>query len=347
MEENRVIMREYKPGDEVEILDLFQKVFGVDRTINRWNWQFKNNVFGGGWITLAEIRNEIVAQYCMMRYHLNFMGREIIAGQSCDTMVRSDQRGQKWFSRLASANYKYASEEGAKAVFGFPNRDSYPGFMRDLEWHRIVSLKYYFYRIGFRKIWGHKIDRIFKYFYHMLIKFKYYFALLYRTSRIKINTLSHLPDGLEDILREIRDYEVFCVWKDLKYLKWRYENHPNHNYLFHLISFQGRPQGLVITRNCGDTIKICEVLHREKNEHQSTLLLYHVLDHYAMSSAQKIEFYGHDTGFFEAIFTNCGFQMSLYSNWIFGGRVFSDPALESKFILPHNWTIVCGDTDVV
>lgn len=347
MEENATIIREYREGDEVRILRLFKEVFGLERTIDHWNWQFKKHPQGNGWVTLAEIGNKIVAQYCMMRNHLNFMGREIIAGQSCDTMVRSDQRGQKWFSRLATRNYKYASEKGAKAVFGFPDRNSYPGFMRDLEWHRIVSLKYYFYRIGFQKIWGQKIDRIFKYFYRILIKLKYYFSLLYQGSGVKIETLSHLPDDLEDMLREIRDYEVLCVWKDLKYLKWRYENHPDHNYLFHVISIQGRLQGLVITRDCGDTITICEVLHREKNEHQSILLLHHVVDHWATSSAQTIEFLGHDSGFFEAIFKNFGFQMSPYSNFVFGGRVFGDPALESKFISPYNWTIVYGDTDVV
>lgn len=347
MERNETIIREYKEGDESRIVGLFKEVFGLERSIDHWNWQFKSHVQGEGWITLAENESGILAQYCMMHNHLNHMGREVIAAQSCDTMVRPDQWGKKWFTRLATRNYQYASEMGVNAVFGFPNRKSYPGVMRSLSWCRVVSLKYYLFRIGFKKVWGQRIDGIFKRVYRLLIRMKYLLAMARQRKSARISVSSHLTDNIDDLLREIRDYEVLCVWKDLKYMKWRYEDHPDHNYLFHLISVDGRPEGLVVTRNCGETIAICDVLHRSRNLNQSVALMYHVLNDYVISQAQKVEFYGFDNGFFDGVFKTCGFTVEPYSNFILGGKVFNDSALEKVFSMPHNWTIAYGDTDVI
>ncbi len=345
--QNEEVMREYIPGDEAKLLKLFKQVFGVDRTTEYWNWRFKTNPQGHGWITVGEVNGEIVAHYGMMRNHLNFMGREIVVGQSCDTMVRFDQRNKRWFARLAARNYKYASENGVEAVFGFPNRNSYPGIVRTLEWHRITNLKYYISHNGYQKVWGYGIDRIFKYINKLLIKFRYLFNLITQKNGIKITVLQYLPDTLEDMLKEIRDYEVLSIWKDLRYLKWRYENHPDYRYLFHIISCGEKPEGLAITREHAESIAICDLLHRTKNVNQSVVLVYHILNYYATSLAQKVEFCGSDNGFFDAVFTKCGFGMVPYSGFVFGGKVFQNSRLEKMFIFPQNWTISYGDTDII
>jgi len=347
MTQSKELIREYKIGDEVQILKLFKEIFRVHRSIEHWRWKFMDHIKGQGWITLAESNRNIIAQYCVMRNHLNFMGREVVAAQSCDTMVKSDQRGKGWFTKLAKRNYSHASANGVKTIFGFPNRESYPGFMRNLAWYRIVNLKYFYFRMGFKKIFGTSIDRKLKPFYSISNKVKYFAELSRQQQDIRIVVSSNLSDSLDFMLKEALNYEVLSIWKDLRYLRWRYENHPDYRYNFHILSCRGQPKCLAVCRDCGDSIAICELIHRTKNIPQSILLLRHMLYYYHNSNAQKIEFIGYDNGFYDAVFSNIGFKIEPSSNFIFGGLVFNDMRLEKFFPFPQNWTITYGDTDVI
>ena len=131
----------------------------------------------------------------MRRNHLNFMGHQIIAGQSCDTIVRADQRGKKWFIRLAQKNYEFASENDVTAVFGFPNRNSYPGFVKYLDWVRLFNLTHYRYRFGFKKVVGSKIDSFIKYFVELKHRLKY--LLFSKVSIKEFNIDKELFEAIE------------------------------------------------------------------------------------------------------------------------------------------------------
>jgi hypothetical protein len=93
------LIRQYKLGDELKILKLHNEVFDTNRTLGHWGWQFRNHIQGHGWITLAEVRNEIVGHYCLFQNHLNFMGQESIVGQGCDRIILFDQLGEKLLAR--------------------------------------------------------------------------------------------------------------------------------------------------------------------------------------------------------------------------------------------------------
>jgi hypothetical protein len=57
--------------------------------------------------------------------------------QSGDTMTHKNHVGKGLFIHLAKLTYKLAKLEGASMVFGFPNDNSYPGFVKKLDWtHR-------------------------------------------------------------------------------------------------------------------------------------------------------------------------------------------------------------------
>jgi len=340
-------IRGYKSGDEADILKLFEEVFNVKRSINRWNWQFKNHIQGPGCITVVEAKSEIVGHYGIMRNHLNFMGLEIVAGQSCDTMLRRDFRGEGLLMKTGKFTYKQAQKEGVYAIFGFPNRDVYPGRMRNLDWHRIAILKYYYYRIGFRKLADNKMSKLLSYFYLIPNQLKYYIDVKRLSNCAKIQVMNSLPDNLNNAVKEYLNHEVLSIWKDLPYLKWRYQNHPEHQYDFHILFVKGRPEGFAVCRNTGSTVAICDLIHRTKNVVEAVFILRHLLNYYRKSDAQKIEFYGYDSGFFGAIFSAAGFEIIPISNLLFGGRVLSKTRLKNMFALPQNWTISYGDTDII
>jgi hypothetical protein len=348
MSTNCCSIRDYKEGDEFKIMQLFTAVFGGCYSLDKWRWQYRNNNIGQAWIAVAEAANEIVAHYALMRQNLNFMGRELIAVTPTDTMVRSNQRGQGWYTRLATRVYGQAHENGAKAVFGFPNRESLPGFLRNLGGHKIANLKTFYYRTGFRKHLGAAADCAARFFYALPNRAASSFMSRQSFPRHSIQISSTLPPDLGKPLKEMLDQEVLSVWKDYEYLEYRYQNHPDRTYRFHILYAGDQPAGLVVVRDASSIAMICEVMHRKKDVRETAFLPRSVLSHYQRhSESQHVEFRGWDSGFFDAVFSLSGFRCLPTSELVFAGRVFDDPDLEKKFLLPHNWTITIGDTDIV
>lgn len=347
MKPQELSIREYVPGDESGILKLFREVFGKTRTVAEWNWEFNDAMHGMGWIVVGTMDHQIVGHSAITRADLNFKGKRIAGGQACDAMIHASIRGKRVYTETRKRCYELAAAGGLEAVYCFPNRLAYPLMVQKPGWYKVVKLSYFFRRIGLRRLWGPKADQVFKFLSFLSARLRLAAKKLRYGKSLEITVSASLPDDVEDLLRDTRAYEVIAVWKDLDYLRWRYENHPACSYTFHLARSGGTPRGLLITRDCGDTIAVCELIHRDNDEVPSLLLVGHVVNHYIRSRAQKIEFYGHDAGFFQFVFASCGFRTIPFSPLVCAGRVFSNPDLEKVFLVPDNWTIVYGDTDVI
>jgi len=61
-------------------------------------------------------------------------GKEIKVVQSGDTMTHKDHTGKGLFTKLAQMTYDLCKELNYEFVFGFPNYNSYPGFVKKLNW---------------------------------------------------------------------------------------------------------------------------------------------------------------------------------------------------------------------
>jgi GNAT superfamily N-acetyltransferase len=127
-------VREYRPEDIEGVRGLFGKVFHHDWPVEHFLWKFKDNPAGSGIISLAEYSGQIVGQYALMPTWLR-LGNEVVFGaQSVDTMTHPDYRNQGMFTVLAKACFELAAKKGVEALYGFPNANAYPGFVRRLNW---------------------------------------------------------------------------------------------------------------------------------------------------------------------------------------------------------------------
>ena len=137
-------MKEYTPGDEHGILLLRNKVFGqadpIRARLSTWRWQFEANPAGPFACRLAQDTDgRIVGQYAVIPTRMVVDGREQILAFSCDTMVDPDFQRQGMFVALAKAVYKHLeTARGIYATWGFPNKNSMPGFVTRLSWKRVA-----------------------------------------------------------------------------------------------------------------------------------------------------------------------------------------------------------------
>lgn len=77
--------------------------------------------------------NNPAAYYGVFPLFVEYKNETILACQSGDTMTHSAHRGKKLFIKLAEETFRLAEEVGIKFVYGFPNKNSYHGFMK-LNW---------------------------------------------------------------------------------------------------------------------------------------------------------------------------------------------------------------------
>ena len=137
-------VREATPEDDPALAELFRAVFGFDRGVEHAAWKFRANPAGASVLAIAEVGDKIVGQYALWPTPLRLGGRVIQGAQSLDTMTHPDYRGQGMFTVLAEECMRYAAARGIELLYGFPNENSQPGFLRRLDWDHTGDIPAWF-----------------------------------------------------------------------------------------------------------------------------------------------------------------------------------------------------------
>jgi hypothetical protein len=94
--------------------------------------KYDTKAFGAeyiGFIALTQ-KGTPAAYYGVIPCAFQINGKAVTAAQSADTMTHPDHRKKGLFQLLAKRTYELAREERIEFVFGFPNQDSFPGFVK-------------------------------------------------------------------------------------------------------------------------------------------------------------------------------------------------------------------------
>ena len=128
----------YKIGDEIEILRLFEKVFSRKLSLENWLWRFRDNPFGKHFIKLMWDNENLVGHYAVSPLKMLVGEEEVMTALSLTTMTHPDYQGRGIFGKLSLELYKELEQEhNCKAVWGFPNNNSHYGFIKKLGWENL------------------------------------------------------------------------------------------------------------------------------------------------------------------------------------------------------------------
>lgn len=120
-----------------DLVHIFKGAFGGEPPIKALKAKYNTDVFGCepiGYIAYSLADQEPAAYYGMFPILLNYEGKRILAAQSGDTMTLPKHQGKGLFTQLARKTYETGTEKGIEFVFGFPNKNSMPGFSKKLDW---------------------------------------------------------------------------------------------------------------------------------------------------------------------------------------------------------------------
>lgn len=128
------------PQHYKDLIYISESAFGIKPDINYFIAKNNTEAFGEpnlGYIAYHIETNEPSAFYGVYSYPFVFNEKKYFVVQSGDTMTHKNHTGKGLFTLLAKMTYSLAEEKGAEMVFGFPNDNSYPGFVKKLDWiHR-------------------------------------------------------------------------------------------------------------------------------------------------------------------------------------------------------------------
>ena len=133
-------IRPWRPGDETEILKLFEASFGRPMSEAFWRWRYLDHPSGDPLIILAWDGDKLAAHYAASHAPLQIDGEILPAALSMTTMTDPDYRGQGLMEKTGSALYEVMATAGMSAVWGFPNIFSNVTFQKKLGWTSLCDI---------------------------------------------------------------------------------------------------------------------------------------------------------------------------------------------------------------
>jgi hypothetical protein len=338
---------------DADIALLFERCLGGSRPGPEWNWRYSDNPFNEPVTVLAESDppGKLLGHQAITPVLLNLRGRAVLGGQSGDTMVEPSSRRLGIFREMLIASHVESEKKCMTLIYGFPGPMSLPGFLQRAGWLRVFFMDEFFVRLD-RLSEFLMIARIRSFAsalnstYRIWIKFLTNIAIYIGKSRMDLPKYHEeiiLPDDYDEFWSHVARYEVYSVWKNSKYMAWRYDRNPAHRYRYHCLRKNARLMALVVTRTENGVTQIAEFMFREKNLEWARYLLLEIKAFALKSNAARLSFMAHDSGFFWEAFRS--FSHRILHEQVFCLVPLKESASYPGIELPGNWTITAGDWD--
>lgn len=240
MSEPNLEIRPYRPGDETALLECYHRVFGADtpegrmRTMERWRWQWEQNPVAGATdlillaVDRAAEKTRVAGHFACMPVRMFDRGVSKNAGLAVDLMVDPVYRrglrrpglfgnlGVEWFTTYQKAGMH-------DLVFGFPNQLSY--------------------RIG-NAVLCYEVVRT------QPVLYREPLSTLSRGRGIEVQEVSEADESFDALFERLAPDLKLLVWRDAKYINWRYATHPDFKYRIFAARDANGLRGWAVVRVC-------------------------------------------------------------------------------------------------
>lgn len=316
-------IRPYAPGDEREILKLFQVAFGQELEPETWKWRFLDNPSNPGrvFINLMWDGPVLAGHYAVSPVRINIAGEVRLAALSMTTMTHPDYAGRGIFTQLAESVYTELRRSGYSMVWGFPNHNSHYGFVQRLKWIDV-------YQVPMLRLARESLRR--------------------RTSRSRrVREIAQFDDEVNRLLGSALEAGKVWVVRDKDHLNWRYLAEPNRKYTALGLWEDGSLRGYVITKLYasgsqleGDIVDVLAV----NDPGVWDELLSHAIGILLENDVAAINMWFNPHHPLHPMLERWGFRLAAPVTWL-GARLF-DQNRASSALEYRNWYITMGDSDV-
>lgn len=252
------LVRRYKEGDEKEINDLFNEIFGKNRDLDQWRWKFRDDPVGSTeLIVVAEAEGRIIGQFASVYLPLEFGDTIVRAAYDVDIIVHPNfRKGLKGVHRsIYDLQLKICTEQNIPFAIGGPNRYAYPIAIRFFNYKDLDSLPFLLRRLNWRLAVKTRIPWL---PLPLLAHVRRVSNLYYRTTlalhsiikrrRIEVKMVSSFDDRIDTFWEKVKgNYGIIGV-RDQRHLNWRYADKPNDHYDIFIAEENGEIVGYTVLK---------------------------------------------------------------------------------------------------
>jgi len=340
--------RRYAAGDEHDLLALFNRAFGKDRSLEHWRWQFERNPYAPPTIIVARRETDglLVGSHVVMPIALGVSGKRVLAAHTLDLVVHEDFRRQGIFETTAKECFEWCLERGMRAVIAFPNQQSYPGFVRTLGWSRILDPTRWDARLGVSRILGASLPAravtwLPDHLWRMFV-----LARLAGEARWTEAWSDRVPDDVDELWAECAPELRVTLWKDREYLAWRYDANPDHRFWYVSLREASRLKALAVVLFESGRATICDwIAPRSDDGATGAALVRSVCRGAIRQGVDRLSFVGADRGYFAKALET--FRSRPAPESVLTGRGLEPGELDELVRDGSNWCVTYGDADYV
>lgn len=130
-------LRELRRDDVGLVRGLYEATKNRLRPEEYDRWRFFDTPWGDSPAIIAVDGEVCAALYIVWPVMLRLGDEDVLGAQSMDTMTHPEYRGRGLFVSAAEECFALAKSRGFEVVYGFPNANSYPGFVRRLDFDHV------------------------------------------------------------------------------------------------------------------------------------------------------------------------------------------------------------------
>jgi len=279
------IIRSYREGDETEINELFNRVFGKRRALAEWTWKYRDNpISDPRLICLAEVDGGIIGQYACIPRRMKIKDTTVKVSFVADNFVvpehRGGVRGVQWKTfRLGCENH--LANEYACGL-GFPNHEHYVVGKRFMKYRDFGNIDVFRRRLN----WRMSVRRRLPWLPSPVVSAVGFLAAVAGRQRIsrespvgeartEVREISSFDDRFDAFWEAVKDQHGVIGVRDREYLHWRYGK-PGVKYEILVSEIDGEMSGYLIStiaeEEQGRTGYIVDILVDERRETGSCLI---------------------------------------------------------------------------
>jgi len=273
-------IREYREGDEDQIVPMFRRRFHVDRGLPRWRWVYRENPRGNLRISLAFSEDgTLAAQYAgyPVTFEKTVAGEEqtLNALQIGDTMTAPEFHNagkgptqllmrtlRDFYARYCQGQVAFNYGFNTGKIHRFSLRSANARRLEDIPFH-VLEVS----RASFQTAWSSVAQ-----------------LLAYRVQRV-----DHFDANWDQFYDRVRAAYALLVKRDSRYLEWRYARCADRQYFIYAVRRWGRMVGWSVFRRDGSRLIWGDALFDPNAPSAVRLLLKHVLMSPEHRGAETIE----------------------------------------------------------
>lgn len=228
-------IRPFKPGDEHQILTLFKKVFGADRSLEHWRWKFQDNPAGCNIYVAVSEGGEIVGHYAAIPAIVARGNERYVFSQVVDVMVdpefRRGLKKQGIFARVM---------KGMETAYGVPDRVAV-GYGFPTPEHFQIGQRL----VGYNAL--HPVLKLTKGLASGRSRSGRLLGMLWNLS-LKVHQVERFDPLVDQFWERCRHELPLAIVRDARYLNWRYAGHPDVSYRLLIAARRGEVVGVAVLR---------------------------------------------------------------------------------------------------